>query len=87
MLKKYSLIKPIVFGDKTITEIELKELEFGDFMCIKNLQQIGMTEIASMISSVTGLLPPEVKKLGFKDAGFFTNIVTKALEDFQTDES
>jgi len=75
-----------MFGEKQITEIELKEIEFGDLYEIKDFSQIGAREIGSVISKITGLMPPQVKKLGFKDAGFFMDIVTAALKDFQVEE-
>jgi hypothetical protein len=87
MLKKYKLENPITMGSKIIDEVEIRPMQFGDMYLIKDMKDISMKDIGALISAITGLLEPEVKRLSLKDAGFFTQEVMTFIADFQMEKN
>lgn len=82
MLKKYKLENPIQMGSKIIDEVEIRPLVFGDLYSMNDMKNPSMKDMGALISAVTGLLDPEVKRLSLRDAGFFMQEVTKDFENF-----
>ena len=87
MLKKYKLEDPITIGSRIIDEVEIRPMVFGDMYLIDDMKNISMKHIGALISAITGLLEPEVKRLSLKDAGFFTQKVMTSIADFQIEKN
>ena len=83
MQEKYDLKHPINMGGKIIDSVNLRRLTLGDFYEFKDMSEMGAQEIGHLLGCMTGLQPPEVKKMDLEDVGFLSVKVEKAMESFQ----
>lgn len=65
---KYALKKPIQWGDETITELNLREIELGDMEAWElGGNNMPMKDVIQLIADLSGLLPAQIKKLKMDD--------------------
>lgn len=83
MQENYKLKHPIQVGDKVIDEVTIRRLTVGDLYGIKDLNNISVPEIGSLMGGMSGLLEPEVKRMDLEDFAFLSEKVEKQLESFQ----